>query len=270
LVSGRSSTVVLLLPAPTLAPSLQDAIDDVVADIGSFGGNVVVRFAGSTSSATVAALVGLSPLAVMDLGVLGSGDLRELEDHGIVVTPSAEAIGQASQNDGGIARIQADALLAHGPRTIWFAPFNVESRDPYSGLRFVALETYCTELGLPLPRRIRVPFDLPGAITALQTILGSTVGPPPAVVCYNDDVALALLAAARELSVAVPSELSVVGVDNTPIGHLWSPRLSTVDTDVRWFVSMLADDLRSRLAGDPSPLEDGNEGHFVLVPGESS
>jgi LacI family transcriptional regulator len=37
-----------------------------------------------------------------------------------------------------------------------------------------------------------------------------------AVVCYNDMVAIGFLGAARSLGIAVPADISVVGIDNIP------------------------------------------------------
>ncbi len=53
-----------------------------------------------------------------------------------------------------------------------------------------------------------------------------------AVVCYNDLTALGMLAAAAETGVAVPDQLSVVGIDNLPFGNLSVPRLTTVDQEM--------------------------------------
>ena len=53
---------------------------------------------------------------------------------------------------------------------------------------------------------------------------------PDAVVCYNDMVAIGFLGAAKTLGISIPSDLSVVGIDNIPFGRFTSPALTTVDT----------------------------------------
>lgn len=53
---------------------------------------------------------------------------------------------------------------------------------------------------------------------------------PDAVVCYNDMVAIGFMSVARSLGVAIPEDLSVVGIDNIPFGRFTSPALTTVDT----------------------------------------
>jgi LacI family transcriptional regulator len=52
--------------------------------------------------------------------------------------------------------------------------------------------------------------------------------PPSAVFASNDDMALGVLAAARERNVAVPQALSIVGFDDSPVATLISPALSSV------------------------------------------
>jgi LacI family transcriptional regulator len=52
---------------------------------------------------------------------------------------------------------------------------------------------------------------------------------PDAVVCYNDMVAIGFLGAAKSLGIAVPADMSVVGIDNIPFGRFTSPALTTVD-----------------------------------------
>lgn len=52
--------------------------------------------------------------------------------------------------------------------------------------------------------------------------------PPTAILAMSDILALGALEAASQLGVAVPTELSVVGFDDSPVAGLASPRLTTV------------------------------------------
>ncbi|GAB3149507.1 LacI family DNA-binding transcriptional regulator [Microbispora hainanensis] len=51
---------------------------------------------------------------------------------------------------------------------------------------------------------------------------------PTAVVAGNDEIAVGVLAAAKELHIAVPGELSVTGFDDTPQTEWTTPRLTSV------------------------------------------
>ena len=49
-----------------------------------------------------------------------------------------------------------------------------------------------------------------------------------AIVAGNDEIAVGVLAAAKELGVSVPGELSVTGFDDTPQTQWTTPRLTSV------------------------------------------
>ncbi|MCK2022697.1 LacI family transcriptional regulator [Microbacterium sp. kSW2-24] len=267
LVSGRSDTIVLLVPHTSFGGNLQDAVDQIMVGTRQIGGNVVVRFASENAETTRGAINSLRPLALVDFGVLSTEDREWLEARGTIIVPSRGA-QRATVSDGGIGTLQADVLLESGPRELWFAALSDKRFDPYGPGRFAALESYCTERGLPSPRQVSVELTLDGGVAALREILD--VGRPAGVACYNDDVALALLAAARELGVSVPKDISIVGVDYTPLGQLWAPTLTTIDTDLRGLVTSLAEDLRSRLSGADADAAAVPHLHFRVVRGQSA
>jgi DNA-binding LacI/PurR family transcriptional regulator len=51
---------------------------------------------------------------------------------------------------------------------------------------------------------------------------------PSAVVCANDQMAFGAVKAAKELGLAVPDDLAVVGFDNVPLSSYFDPPLTTV------------------------------------------
>ena len=266
LVSGRSDTVVVLLPNTTFGSNLQDAVDEAVASTTRFGGNVVVRFAGESPKATINAIAALRPLAVLAFSDLPDDDRERLEAAGTMVL-GARASTVGSSFDGGIARLQANALLERGPRPLWFASLSDNRQDPYGPPRFAALQRFCESEALPPPAQIEVPLNVEEATRALAQVMERTA--VAGVVCYNDDVAMALLAAAREMGITVPQELSVVGVDNTAVGQLWAPRLTTVDTDLRGLVAGYSAELEARLAGSAERIEPPPH-HFTVIRGETT
>ncbi len=86
-----------------------------------------------------------------------------------------------------------------------------------------------------------------------------------AVLAYNDLLAVGLLAGLQELGVAVPDEISVVGIDDTVLSTLVRPKLTTVATPTvgagRAAVDMLLQqDIGSRngRAGDSRTGRGGN------------
>lgn len=92
-----------------------------------------------------------------------------------------------------------------------------------SGVRDV-----CREEGLADPVVVRLGIDLDDAATVLDAL-----GPPGvAVACYNDDVAMTLLAAARRRGLRVPEDLALIGMDHTPLSAVSDPPLTTITMDL--------------------------------------
>ena len=269
LVKGRSDTIVVLAPNTTWGGNLQDAVDRVIADTASLGANVVVRFAGPDRAATINAVLDLRPLAVIDLGFFGEGDRERLRAKNVITVPSLRAQESSQQGavDERIAHLQVAALQRAGARRVVFASIADDRLDPYGPRRFEFVRAECERLGLPEPSFERVPLRVAEAVDALSSLLSS---PPIGFACYNDDVALAVLAAARESGKSVPSDVSVIGVDATEVGQLWSPRLTSVDVDIRVFMDAAVDELRSLLAGEAPRAAAPSEAVVRLIDGEST
>ncbi|MEO7123904.1 MAG: LacI family DNA-binding transcriptional regulator [Lacisediminihabitans sp.] len=75
-----------------------------------------------------------------------------------------------------------------------------------------------------------------------------------AVCCYNDDIALGVITAARTAGLNVPGDLSVIGVDDLPMCQLVSPTITTVRFDVPGHMKQVAQRIKVALGiDDPSP-----------------
>jgi DNA-binding LacI/PurR family transcriptional regulator len=81
------------------------------------------------------------------------------------------------------------------------------------------------------------PFDLASASEVALSLLGE-VPPPTAVFCLSDSLAHGVYAAARELGLDVPGELSIVGYDDHPVSGLLSPALTSFAWDVERLVDV--------------------------------
>lgn len=72
---------------------------------------------------------------------------------------------------------------------------------------------------------------------------------PSAIFCHNDEMAIGVLKKARDLSLNVPRQLSVVGFDNTEFSEFCTPELTTVhqprlligETAMKLLLDILAD-----------------------------
>jgi DNA-binding LacI/PurR family transcriptional regulator len=87
-----------------------------------------------------------------------------------------------------------------------------------------------TRIGLPPPQALAVPRDRASAVGAIRAFLDDY----PAITAFaafDDNVALRILAAARDLGLSVPGDLAVIGFDDTDYGTLFTPTLTTVHID---------------------------------------
>jgi DNA-binding LacI/PurR family transcriptional regulator len=71
-------------------------------------------------------------------------------------------------------------------------------------------------------------YELVHATDTAREVLSASAR-PSAVFCFSDSIAYGVYAAARELRLEIPSDLSVIGYDNHPISALLAPPLTTFD-----------------------------------------
>jgi LacI family transcriptional regulator len=75
---------------------------------------------------------------------------------------------------------------------------------------------------------------------------------PTAVFCFSDSIAYGVYAAARELDIAIPEELSVIGYDDHPISTLLSPPLTSFSWGSKRLVEVAVQMLLAAMEGDAS------------------
>ena len=93
---------------------------------------------------------------------------------------------------------------------------------------------------------------------------------PTAVLAHNDLAAIGVIRGALDLGLTVPGDLSVVGVDHTPIGQHLTTALTTVEQPVQRMVVEAVDLLRRRM--DEPRYAEAQERAFStrLIIGEST
>lgn len=98
-----------------------------------------------------------------------------------------------------------------------------------------------------------------GAALASSVLLGSER--PDAVVACNDALAMGLISEARLLGVAVPDEVSVAGIGNTPFARYLTPALTSVDLHateagaqaMEWLLAAIRGEAQTRTTRLPEP-----------------
>ncbi|MBP2328925.1 DNA-binding LacI/PurR family transcriptional regulator [Kibdelosporangium banguiense] len=266
LVNGRTDTVIVVLPNITIGFRMQEALDYVADHVKQLGASVLIRFAGRDSKSTLEAILYLRPLAVLDFGGLTGEDREAMERADVLVVPSTQTAqhGKGPLLDQRIGEVQVSALLASGPRQIVYVGLDDERDRAQIDLnRQAGVTLACQKRGLPAPSGVTIQLSVDEAAQTLRPLFGTL---PVGVACYNDDVATAVLAACRKMGLRVPEDVSIVGVDHTPLGQLLDPPLTTVAVDVAREVEQTIGEMTSRVTDVPW-IPQSVEGAATLVPG---
>lgn len=101
-----------------------------------------------------------------------------------------------------------------GPKASW------SNKERVRGLRAAA-----SSFGLELDLVGNFPPHFAGGVAAADLLIAAGT---TAVIAYNDVMALGLISRLRDRGFAVPDDVSVVGIDDIPMGGMYSPALTTV------------------------------------------
>jgi DNA-binding LacI/PurR family transcriptional regulator len=149
-----------------------------------------------------------------------------------------------TRHDEGIAPAVAH-LAGLGHERIGF--FSGGPEFEHQRVREAAWRSALASAGLPAGPLGHVVFDAHAAALSLLR------DEPTAVVCASDALALGLYAAARELGLSVPGDVSVIGFDDSALASFAAPRLTSVRVDYAAFGAAAAGALLAVIAGDPVP-----------------
>jgi LacI family transcriptional regulator len=156
--------------------------------------------------------------------------LRQLDYPFVVVDPSlpiADDIPVVAAANVSGAKVATDHLLALGHRRIaaitgpasWCA-----SIDRLAGYYSALAGSGLTPINDLV---VESDFHIEGGYHAARKLL-TRADPPTAIFAFNDNMAVGVLRAARELGLTVPGDLSVVGFDDAESASIVTPALTTV------------------------------------------
>ncbi|ASR56117.1 LacI family DNA-binding transcriptional regulator [Cellulomonas sp. PSBB021] len=227
--SGRSDLVLCVLPDWTVGPLLDSLIDHVTTSLHEHGLSVLVHISRGSRPLTDLWRA-VTPCAVMGLLPFAEQDARAMTRAGIVVVdaaldedphPQTFSVPQAA-----IGQLQIEHLAQRGHRVLAYAAPADARLSAFAERRISGVRAACARLGLPEPRVTEVELTVGSASAALAAWRADE--PATGVAAYNDEVALAVLAAAHDQGLLVPQDLAVIGVDDIPVARLATPPLTTV------------------------------------------
>ncbi|MGF3053466.1 LacI family DNA-binding transcriptional regulator [Microbacterium sp. YY-03] len=227
-----------------------------------------------TMSAGVIDAMILSPLRVDDdlLEALTSAPMpivvigRPLPEHGIdsVSTDSAVAVGLAVEH-----------LLAIGRTRVGFVNGPLDTTPGAARQRGFGDAQQRHLPNNDAPVEIADDFTVAAGLTAAHALLSRSQrgnAPLDAIVAANDLLAIGVIRAARGLGIRVPEDLAVTGIDDTEIGSLFHPSITSVSLGSTERARMAAQIVLERIAPDTSRQTDVRQAHVgpTLIAREST
>lgn len=257
--SGSSDLVIALIPNTTFGSNLQDIFDTVTTLLADKGLTLVLRLSTQTPASLDRILAGIRPRAVLSLQPFTDEERKILDERGV---PGFDTVSGVNPN-AVIGRLQAEHLISRGFRKLAFAHLDDARLDPYGGDREDSVRAVCEEAGLPAPVALSLGINLDDAAQALDAI-----EPGFGIACYNDDIAITLLTAIARRGWRVPTDIGLIGMDNTPLAKVVNPPLTTIGYDLEATArASAAAALYALGEGDMPPLDDFD---FRVYDGQSA
>jgi len=92
---------------------------------------------------------------------------------------------------------------------------------------------------------------------------------PTAILAQNDDMAVAAMAAVRDLGLSVPDDVSIAGFDNSEISRTAWPQVTTIDQPVRDMAWEATDRLIAALESGEFQSRKEEKQHHLLIRGST-
>ncbi len=167
--------------------------------------------------------------------VLSPKELRERVDPDrlVLVWPDHRSLprragprfpGVIQTDDASGVRAAVDHLLDLGCRRIAYAEGGVRASNT-NRANTVAATLHDRGIREPM-RRFAAPVDAWRAPGELAAKIAADL--PEALICYDDQLALGLMDALRDLGIRIPDDMGIVGFDGIPFAGISNPRLTTV------------------------------------------
>ncbi|MCA9898081.1 MAG: LacI family DNA-binding transcriptional regulator [Anaerolineales bacterium] len=182
--------------------------------------------------------------------------------------PREDAVNSVALDDVATAVNATNYLLQQGHRHI--ATITGPMAEDCSQDRLAGYQQALQAADVPLPENYVVEGDWQAAsgFAALPQLM-QVETPPTAIFVQNDQMAAGVIRAAAEMGLAVPEQLSLIGIDDIPMASYLSPPLTTLRQDFAE-IGRLAAQLLIEAVNDPNTQQQHLTLPATLVPRHSS
>ncbi|GAA3391416.1 LacI family DNA-binding transcriptional regulator [Cryptosporangium minutisporangium] len=266
---GRGRTVLLAIPDLPQGGTMGDMIEVLADELAAEGLTLVTYLLGAEHRSPREVAAALAPVAVVGFLPFSEAEIATFTASGAAVVlpqPGTRFGSNLEEVMRLLGEMQVEYLAGRGHRRIVFAAPDDPRSAGLSAGRYEGARQAAERRGLPSVERYVVPSD--GADEAVRAWRAGR-HPITAVACHGDEVAFAVLAAARTAGLRIPEELAVIGADELSIARYAEPPLTTISIDGRSSGVVLARTLVDLLADRTPPPFDIQDG-ITLVPRASA
>jgi DNA-binding LacI/PurR family transcriptional regulator len=229
--AGRTTIVLLALPDWPLGPPMADAVSTAVGELERLGYTPLVHF---TPRAGGGAALARAATRVQPVGVIAPGwalpPVDALRRAGVaaIVALGAKPLDDVptfSFDQGAIGRIAVGHLAGRGHRSVLVLLPDDERVSELASDRLAGAEAEATARGVAVASLRVALADIPARLPA-------ALGAPPAptaIFAFNDEHALAAMAALADAGIAVPADVALIGCDDSLAARHARPRLTTIN-----------------------------------------
>ena len=224
LATGNSDIVVALIPESNISSQLQQVLESISTHLLAEGITLLLRLTTENTAPLVQMVQQLRPRAILALLPLTSDEYSVLSENRVPI------VGHQSEDnkfDLIIGRTQAEYLVSRGFTQLAYIHPGDARLAKIAKAREHGLRAVCAESGLSRPLVFELPLNARSA-TDLVATLRSHVG----IACFSDDIAIAILEAAKAQGRQVPGDIGIIGMDDSPLAAVVQPRLTTLSIDV--------------------------------------
>jgi LacI family transcriptional regulator len=169
-------------------------------------------------------------------------------------------------NRGAVNKV-GDYLIQNGHRKIAFLKGienNHNAEDRLAGF-YDVIKKY--NLDIPDSWILEGDFTVEGGRRAIHTLMAQD-NPPTVLICANDQMALGVMAEAKNIGLKIPDDLSLIGFDGIEAHRYTTPILATMRQPLTEMGAIAAEILFEQLK-DPNSYQEIRIFPVELVPGES-
>ncbi|AEV83836.1 LacI family transcription regulator [Actinoplanes sp. SE50] len=249
--TGRSDVVLCLLPDWPIGNEVGNLLGNLSTALAREGLTFVAH-PGSREDRPIAEIwKALTPAAVLSFTDFSDDEREAMRAAGVALVVAL--LGRPGRHGRElevpqqlVGRRQAEHLAGTGHQRLGYAYPDDPRLQIFADPRLAGVRA-----AAPVDPVVRVvPLDAAQASAAVARWCADGV---TAICAYNDEVALAVLAGARRLGLAAPTDVAVIGVDDIPAARLAVPPLTTVTTDQLTLAAHLATTVVAAVGGRAAP-----------------